>query len=113
MRPFLKGAPGAVLNWLSGTGAGGVSGNLTTYYNAPVSGVPEMVTLSIVVIVFLQAPQSLKAGRMTRSDAVLNVLKARAPGVARSLETLYDLAAIAVVGAGIFGPDCATQSQKA
>lgn len=68
-------------------------------FNAPISGVPEMVTLSIVAIVFLQAPQALKAGRMTRSDALLNVLEARAPGVARFLETLYDLAAIGVVGA--------------
>ncbi|MBM1220888.1 C4-dicarboxylate TRAP transporter substrate-binding protein [Ponticoccus sp. SC2-23] len=33
------GAPGAALNWLSGTGAVGVSGNLTTYYNELSSGV--------------------------------------------------------------------------
>lgn len=33
------GAPGAALNWLSGTGAVGVSGNLTTYYNELQSGV--------------------------------------------------------------------------
>ncbi len=33
------GAPGAALNWLSGTGAIGVSGNLTTYYNLLKTGV--------------------------------------------------------------------------
>ena len=33
------GAPGAALNWLSGTGAVGVSGNLTTYYNEIKTGV--------------------------------------------------------------------------
>lgn len=33
------GAPGAALNWLSGTGAVGVSGNLTTYYNDLQTGV--------------------------------------------------------------------------
>lgn len=71
-------------------------------FNAPVSGVPELVTLSIVAIVFLQAPQALKAGRMTRSDAVLGVLKKRAPEFARGLETLYDLAAIAVIGAIVY-----------
>lgn len=32
-------APGAALNWLSGTGAVGVSGNLTTYYNELKTGV--------------------------------------------------------------------------
>ncbi len=33
------GAPGAAVNWLSGTDAVGVSGNLTTYYNAISTGV--------------------------------------------------------------------------
>lgn len=33
------GAPGPALNWLSGTGAVGVSGNLTTYYNEIKTGV--------------------------------------------------------------------------
>ena len=32
-------APGAAINWLSGTGAVGVSGNLTTYYNELKAGV--------------------------------------------------------------------------
>lgn len=32
-------APGPAINWLSGTGAVGVSGNLTTYYNELKSGV--------------------------------------------------------------------------
>ena len=33
------GAPGAAVNWLNGTGAVAVSGNLTTYYNAISTGV--------------------------------------------------------------------------
>lgn len=37
------GAPGAALNWLSGTGAVGVSGNLTTYYNELQTGVYDGV----------------------------------------------------------------------
>ncbi|MFQ6550052.1 C4-dicarboxylate TRAP transporter substrate-binding protein [Aestuariibius sp. 2305UL40-4] len=36
-------APGAATNWLSGTGAVGVSGNLTTYYNELRTGVYEGV----------------------------------------------------------------------
>jgi len=36
-------APGAALNWLSGTGAVGVSGNLTTYYNELKTGVYDGV----------------------------------------------------------------------
>lgn len=64
---------------------------------APLSGVPELVSLSIVAIVFLQAPQALKSGRMTRSDALLNWVGSRRPGIKRSLETLYDLLGMAVV----------------
>lgn len=36
-------APGAATNWLSGTGAVGVSGNLTTYYNELSTGVYDGV----------------------------------------------------------------------
>ena len=36
-------APGAAINWLSGTGAVGVAGNLTTYYNEIKAGVYEGV----------------------------------------------------------------------
>ncbi|MBB5514150.1 TRAP-type mannitol/chloroaromatic compound transport system permease small subunit [Rubricella aquisinus] len=65
---------------------------------APLSGVPEMVTLSIVAIVFLQIPQALRAGRMTRSEAFTDMLERRAPRTARALLSLFDLAAMFVVG---------------
>ncbi|MBN7784333.1 MULTISPECIES: TRAP transporter small permease subunit [Ponticoccus] len=71
-------------------------------FNAPISGVPEMVTLSIVAIVFLQAPQALKVGRMTRSDALIGFLERRAPRVVQGLETLYDLLGMVVVGAILY-----------
>ncbi|SHJ28449.1 TRAP transporter small permease subunit [Wenxinia saemankumensis] len=70
--------------------------------NAPIPGVPEMVSLSIVAIVFLQAPQSLRSGRMTRSDSLIKALSARAPRLGRVIETVFDLAAIAVVGAIVY-----------
>lgn len=66
-------------------------------FNAPVSGVPELVTLSIVAIVFLQIPQAMRAGRLTRSDALLGMLQHRAPRAALVLEIVFDLAAIAIV----------------
>lgn len=74
------------------------------FFGAPVSGVPEMVTLSIVAIVFLQAPQALKSGRMTRSDAVIGYLERESPSVARILNTVYDILGMIVVGAIV----CAT-----
>lgn len=69
---------------------------------APLSGVPEMVSLSIVAIVFLQAPQALRAGRMTRSDSLISALARRAPRLARGIETVFDLIAIGVVGAIVY-----------
>lgn len=72
-------------------------------FGIPLSGVPEMVGLSIIVIVFLQAPQALQLGRMTRSDTVLNLLRDRAPKAARLVETLFDLMGVFVFGVIIYG----------
>lgn len=71
-------------------------------FDAPISGVPEIVTLSIVAIVFLQAPQALKSGRMTRADALINFLSARAPRIHKGLESLYDLLGLGVMAAIIY-----------
>lgn len=67
-------------------------------FGTPISGVPEMVTLSIVAIVFLQIPQALRAGRMTRAEAVLGALKKKRPAFGRAIETVFDLAAMLVAG---------------
>lgn len=72
------------------------------FFGAPVAGVPEMVSLSIVAIVFLQAPQALRAGRLTRSDGVIDMLKGRAPRVASMLETLFDLVGFSVLAAILY-----------
>ena len=57
-------APGAAVNWLEGTGAVGVAGNLTTYYNELSTGVYEGV------LVFASAAFSARlhevAPRITR-----------------------------------------------
>ena len=71
-------------------------------FQAPISGVPELVTLSIVAIVFLQAPQALKAGRMTRSDAVISFLSSRTPRIEKLLESIYDLLGFGVVAAVMY-----------
>ena len=63
----------------------------------PISGVPELVTLSIVAIVFLQIPAALRQGRMTQSDAFLGWLTRKQPLLGNALATLFDLIAIAVI----------------
>lgn len=63
----------------------------------PVSGVPEMVTLSIVAIVFLQVPHALSSGRLTRSDGLINLLHHRMPRLANTMETTFELLGAIVV----------------
>lgn len=67
------------------------------FFNAPVSGVPEMVSMSIVAIVFLQVAQAFRKGRLTRTEAVLNYVETRAPKIRQSLELAFSMAAIALI----------------
>lgn len=67
------------------------------FFRAPVSGVPEMVSMSIVAIVFLQVAQAFRKGRLTRTEAVLGFLEKRAPRFRQVLELVFSFAAIALV----------------
>ncbi len=58
-------------------------------FNRPVRGVPEIVTMSIVACVFLQVAHTLKVGRLTRSDILLNWLNTRSPRLKLFLEGVY------------------------
>lgn len=63
----------------------------------PILGVPEMVQFSIVGIVFLQLPETLRAGGLTRSDALLGRLLERLPRLGHLLQFVYH-----GVGAALF-----------
>lgn len=64
-------------------------------FSFPITGVPEIVKVSIVAIVWLQIPHTLKIGGHLRSDVVLRRLSARG----RSILNLFAYA----LGALIFG----------
>ena len=66
--------------------------------NAPLSGVPEIVTLCIVGIVFLQAPQALREGRIPQSTALSGALEKASPNSARLLGSVLDLLGMAITG---------------
>jgi TRAP-type mannitol/chloroaromatic compound transport system permease small subunit len=72
-------------------------------FDQPLSGVPEIVGLSIIVIVFLQAPQALQLGRITRSDTLLNLLKLKSEFAGRMVETFFDLLGMFVFAVIIYG----------
>ena len=63
-------------------------------FNAPIPGVTEIVSLSIVGIVFLQIASTLRVGRLTRSDAALGVWRMTRPRLATAIELIsYGLGA--------------------
>lgn len=72
-------------------------------FNAPINGVPEMVALSIVGIVFLQLGEAVRAGRLTRSDGFFNKVVKKRPKLGLVLNTFYDLCGMAFFVAILFG----------
>ena len=66
-------------------------------FNSPVSGVPELVSMSIVAIVFLQIAQTFARGRLTRTEAILGFVANRAPKVRIAMDLLFSTAAIVLV----------------
>jgi TRAP-type mannitol/chloroaromatic compound transport system permease small subunit len=61
------------------------------FFNSPIRGVPEIVTMSIVACVFLQIAHTLKVGRLTRSEILLDVLQKRLPKLRQFCEGIYHL----------------------
>ena len=70
--------------------------------NAPIAGVPEMVSFSIVGIVFLQLAHALRSGALTRSDMLLNALEHRAPGARRFLLALFHLTGAVILAIALW-----------
>ena len=63
----------------------------------PIDGVPEIVKLTIVAVVFLQAPHTQAVGRLTSSEIFMGSLEGAAPRVAAALKRFY-----ALCGAALF-----------
>lgn len=66
--------------------------------NHPLDGVAELVATSIVVIVFLQLPATLRHGRMSRADLFIDPFIQRRPRAGKRLRALFSLAGIFACG---------------
>jgi TRAP-type C4-dicarboxylate transport system permease small subunit len=66
-------------------------------FNAPVAGVPELVALSFVAIVFLQLPHAVRLGRLTVADTLFGRFAAAYPRAAAAARAVYNL-----IGAAVF-----------
>lgn len=60
--------------------------------NRPIDGVAELVATSIIVIVFLQLPATLRHGRMSRADLFIDPFVARHPRAGRGLRAAFSIA---------------------
>ena len=70
---------------------------MRTVLSRPVAGIPELVRVFIVIVVFLQVSHTLAVGRFTVSEVFLDVIDARAPRVGHLVRGVY-----AVLGALLF-----------
>lgn len=66
-------------------------------FSAPIKGAAEMVGYSIVTAVFLQMASTLRAGRFTRVEMLIEPLEARRPAAGHAFNAVYHL-----VGAAVF-----------
>lgn len=72
-------------------------------FGRAVPGVPELVAMSMVSIVFLQLGWALRAERLTRNGSFIEKLRRTRPAVGHGLEVLFSLA-----GALVFAMICRT-----
>jgi TRAP-type C4-dicarboxylate transport system permease small subunit len=61
-------------------------------FNQPIPGVAEIVSASIVTIIFLQLPDCIRSERMIRSDMWIERLTRERPGIAAAMETVFNAA---------------------
>lgn len=70
-------------------------------FNQPLEGTAQIVAMSIAAIVFLQFPNTLRAGRVISADGFLDWLAARSVRAEQWLLALYHL-----LGGGMFAVVC-------
>jgi TRAP-type mannitol/chloroaromatic compound transport system permease small subunit len=71
-------------------------------FNAPVNGTTELVTESVVAVLYLQIAYTLRSGRMTRSDALYSRLLDTRPTVGQTLGLLFHTAGACLMAAIIW-----------
>lgn len=67
-------------------------------FNQPLDGVAEMVAASIIIIVFLQLPSTLRHGRMSRADLFIDPFIQKRPVAGKRLRALFSLFGIFACG---------------
>ncbi|WP_163851294.1 TRAP transporter small permease [Pseudooceanicola aestuarii] len=76
---------------------------LRSAFSAPIAGVPELVELAIVALVFLQIPNAVRTDAFIRSDGLFHALARRRPMLGRTLDTAFSLVGAAVMAVIAYG----------
>jgi TRAP-type C4-dicarboxylate transport system permease small subunit len=71
-------------------------------FNAPFFGVPELMKMTIVAIVFLQLPHAVITGRMIRSDVFLDSLPAAPRRAINTFHMVCGALFLAAVAVGVW-----------
>lgn len=74
-----------------------------SFFNSPVEGVPELVAVTMAVIVFCQLADTVRLGRLTRSDAMLSKLQESNKLIPRLIVVGFDVLGMVVMGAILIG----------
>ncbi|MDP3702026.1 MAG: TRAP transporter small permease [Hylemonella sp.] len=71
---------------------------LRNLINHPIEGVAELVATSVIIIVFLQLPATLRHGRMSRADLFIDPFVQRRPRAGKRLRAFFSAAGIFACG---------------
>jgi TRAP-type mannitol/chloroaromatic compound transport system permease small subunit len=74
-----------------------------SFFNRPIDGVTELVAVTMAVIVFCQLADTVRLGKLTRSDAFLSKLEASNSTLAALVVISFDILGIAVMVCIIWG----------
>ena len=74
-----------------------------TFLNHPIEGTHEMIQISVVGIVFLQLADTIRTGRLTRSDSVLGILNLHWPHASAALQCVFYLLGATFMGIALWG----------
>lgn len=74
-----------------------------TLFNAPLRGVAEVSGFSVVAILFLQLPSTVRERRLTRAEFLIDRLHVWSPRLAVALELAYALIGALVFAAILWG----------
>jgi TRAP-type mannitol/chloroaromatic compound transport system permease small subunit len=74
-----------------------------SFFAAPIVGTVELVQISIVGIVFMQLGDTVRTGRLTRSETFLEALRQVRPRAGAALEGVFCLLGAAYMAIGLAG----------